>query len=116
MPPGNDLRAVIWRAVTGLGVGMQFALPTLLLGFLSAGGGHGDYLWAKVFFPYTMISPGEISLLLEVLALVQFPVYGILIGVSASSFRRAAMLAAAIVFAHAAAAAWCLSIPSKYFQ
>jgi hypothetical protein len=100
----------------GLGVGMQFALPTLLLGFLSAGGGHGNYLWAKVLFPYTMIPPGEISLALEVLALVQFPVYGILIGVSASSFRRVVMVAAVIVFAHAAAAVWCLSIPSEYFR
>jgi hypothetical protein len=104
----------------GLGIGILLTPPTLLLAFLSAGGGHGDYVWAKLFFPYTLmpsvLTDTPISLWLVALAFVQFPVYGVLLGASASSLRRAAVAAIVIGIAHAAAVVLCLSIASKYFS
>jgi len=107
----------------GLGIGMLFTLPTLLLAFISAGGGHGDYLWAKAFFPYVMCclimadTAGiEMNPWLVTLAFVQFPVYGVLIGVFASTLKKAVAVAAIIGIVHAAVAALCLSITSKYFS
>ncbi len=87
----NYLHTRIIPMCIGLVAGVVLTLPALLLAFISAGGGHGTYLWAKVFFPYTMIIPsltgGPISLPLFVLVFVQFPVYGILAGASASGFK-----------------------------
>jgi len=103
----------------GLGAGILFTLPTLLLAFLSAGGGHGNYFWANVFFPYSMIllpmlmlyegppAPLLVSWLFYLLPCVQFPIYGILIGAFASSFRKAATVAAIIGIAHVVAVAAC---------
>jgi hypothetical protein len=103
----------------GLGVGIQFTLPTLLLGFLSAGGGHGDYLWARVFFPYSIgllpmlmlyggpPDPRLVSLLFYLLPCVQFPIYGVLIGMFASTLKKAAALAAIIGIVHVIAVAAC---------
>jgi len=57
----------------------------LWLAISSGGAGHGDYGWAKVFFPYTMFFAmkfGSISPLLDLLAIVQFPVYGTVLGLA----------------------------------
>jgi len=121
MAPGNSLRSAIWRGVFGLGVGILFTLPTLLLAFISTGGGHGDYFWAKVFFPYTMCSPIlirlhgptdqplplSVLLVFYLLPCVQFSIYGVLIGAFASSFKKAAAVAAIIGIVHAVAVAAC---------
>lgn len=119
--------SAIWRVVMGVGVGMLFTLPALLLAFISAGGGHGDYLWAKVFFPYSMILlpglSGEVgepcglsAILVLGVGLLQFPLYGAVLGASASSFRRMAMVVAIILAVHAAAAAACFIFPSAGYS
>ena len=36
-----------WYVLIGVGVGILDIPPTMLLAFFSAGGGHGNYLWAK---------------------------------------------------------------------
>ena len=57
----------------------------LMVGFLSAGAGHGHYLFAKVLFPFTMLSTvflDSITLPFLLLALVQFPVYGFIMGLA----------------------------------
>ncbi|RZI70585.1 MAG: hypothetical protein EOP13_20590 [Pseudomonas sp.] len=49
----------------------------------SGGAGHGDYLFAKCLFPYTMLLTsltGTITYPLIGLALVQFPLYGLAAG------------------------------------
>jgi hypothetical protein len=68
-----------------------------LLGIYSAGFGHGTYIWARILFPYSMIvSYIGISLdglvnawvsnflmaLWIILFLSQFPIYGVLLGIS----------------------------------
>jgi xanthine/uracil permease len=68
--------------------------PPIITGFLltpvclfaaivSAGGGHGNYFWAKVFFPYTMLSwSPKLTAPFEVLAIVQMPLYGVVLGIA----------------------------------
>ena len=115
-----DTSRRMWHVGIGLGVGVLLILPTMLLAFISAGGGHGNYLWAKVFFPYSMILPvlqkSEISLPLIILAIVQYPIYGVLIGIFASSFKKAAAVVAIIGIVHVVAVATCLSSTSNCFS
>ncbi len=55
----------------------------LLLALISTGAGHGDYFWARVLFPFTMNSlwiVHYISYPFVALAVIQFPLYGFLLG------------------------------------
>jgi len=55
----------------------------LLLGVGSGGAGHGDYRLAMMLFPYTMLSTfvfDSITVPSIVLAIIQFPLYGIALG------------------------------------
>jgi hypothetical protein len=51
----------------------------LVLGIASAGAGHGDYVSARLLFPYTMLSTYLTSDLTLVLAVIQMPVYGVVL-------------------------------------
>ncbi len=54
----------------------------LLLSIGSAGGGHEDYFWAKIFFPYTMLSTflfESITIPFIIIAIIQFPFYGLIL-------------------------------------
>ena len=69
----------------------------LLLGVGSAGAGHGDYRLAMMLFPYTMLSTfvfDSITVPFIVLAIVQFPLYGIALGYAnqRGRFLRVAIL------------------------
>lgn len=59
------------------------ATPFAMLGgFMSAGAGHGDYLLAKILFPFTMLSTvflHSITSSFIVFAIFQFPVYGLIL-------------------------------------
>jgi hypothetical protein len=62
----------------------------------AAGAGHGTYIPAAILFPYTMtIAPalGTIAPALIALALLQYPIYGLLIGVAKVRFRTSTILA-----------------------
>ena len=51
----------------------------------SAGAGHGHYLWAKILFPFTMLSArvfGSITVPFIALAIVQFPLYGLILAIA----------------------------------
>jgi hypothetical protein len=63
----------------------------LFLGVLSGGAGHGDYVLAKILFPYTMLLAqisGTISPILVIIAILQFPAYGILTYIFSEPRRR----------------------------
>lgn len=51
---------------------------------LSAGAGHGSYLPFAIFFPYSFLAivllEGEIGIIAGTLILVQFPMYGFVLG------------------------------------
>jgi hypothetical protein len=90
----------------------------LFLALLSAGAGHGDYLWAKILFPYTMLltvifesvtTPGII------LAIVQYPLYGVALGLANRKHKVVHMAIALIVF-HVLAAILFFLLPSRNFS
>jgi hypothetical protein len=66
----------------------------LLLGVASAGAGHGDYRLAMILFPYTLLSAvifDSITTPFIILAIIQFPLYGIALGYANKKGRLAAM-------------------------
>jgi len=76
----------IKTALMYMAFGIIFQIPPL---FYAAGFGlaeHSDYTFAEIFFPYAMIfmklTNGAINLAHIILAVIQFPIYGFLIGYS----------------------------------
>ena len=84
----------------------------LLFAFLSGGAGHGDYFWAKILFPYSMLSTLiiESNTLLILLTLIQFPFYGFLLAFAGERewLRR---FAVGCSIAHIVAAILCFILP-----
>ncbi len=67
----------------------------LLLGIGSAGAGHGDYRLAMVLFPYTMLSTtifNSITAPFILLAIIQFPLYGVILGYASEKGRFVSVL------------------------
>jgi uncharacterized membrane protein YqjE len=90
----------------------------ILGGIASAGAGHGNYVLAKVFFPFTMLSTilfGSIITPFIALAIVQFPLYGLLIG-TANEKRRLAPYAIGLVTIHALAVVTCFLLVRENFS
>jgi hypothetical protein len=82
----------------------------LVLAFASAGAGHGDYAFARLLFPYTMllslVTEGRITFPWIALAMIQFPAYGLALGLAASKSRVCLCVTAGSIMAlHAASAA-----------
>lgn len=75
----------------------------LLAGWTSAGAGHGDYILATILFPFTMLLFGfsdsfTASVSLGVIpAIVQFPLYGIILGLANLKNRLDVSLAVILV-------------------
>jgi hypothetical protein len=81
----------------------------LLAGFISAGAGHGNYFLAKILFPYTMLSTllfNSITMPFVLIAFAQFPLYGLLLTITAESKRLWMLIL--IVSVHVAAATLCI--------
>ena len=90
----------------------------LFLAVASSGGGHGNYFWAKVLFPFTMLSAsltGAIDIPFIILAVVQYPLYGVILGLASKRgwFKR---VAAQVIIAHVLAAAVCVLVPDQNFS
>jgi multidrug efflux pump subunit AcrB len=91
-------------------VSLTFTPIAILIAFASARLGHGDYFWATVVFPYTMLSTAafrEITAPFIVLAIVQYPVYGALLSWACRRQHFTAVSVSVIVL-HAAALVLCL--------
>jgi hypothetical protein len=81
------------------------------------GGGHGTYHMAKILFPYTMASTAytrEITMLAAALALLQYPVYGLLLDWGRSK-RRGLQYAAAVGAIHVVFVALAFQISNPSF-
>jgi hypothetical protein len=64
----------------------------LFLGLASAGAGHGDYILATFLFPYAILFISAVSgeapaFMVITLAVAQFPIYGIILGLAAEKKR-----------------------------
>ena len=84
-----DLMKKRWRQLSGILIGTVIAPVALLAAIVSADAGHGDFLLAKILFPYslllTRLAGDTITDPLIGLALIQFPLYGL----AATSFSTA---------------------------
>lgn len=103
----------------GFVAGVLLTIPAVILAILSGGGGHGNYLWAKLLFPYSMVIPvlcgTTISVPLIMIAIIQYPIYGVIVGIQASlKMRIAAMVL--VLFVHASVAVICFSRSPGYFS
>ncbi|MFO0962634.1 MAG: hypothetical protein U0625_06965 [Phycisphaerales bacterium] len=75
----------------GLLLGIIITPFALLLAVVSAGAGHGDYVLAKLLFPFTMLSSlvfRSITVPFILLAVVQFPFYGWIVAAGSQSSTR----------------------------
>ena len=90
----------------------------IILAIFSGGAGHGNYLFCKIFFPYTMLSTpfyGYISLPFIILAILQIPIYGALLTLSSKKHILIFVGIIILVF-HLSAVFLCFLIPVPYFS
>jgi len=90
----------------------------LYLGIASGGAGHGHYLLAKILFPFTMLSTrafGSIVAPFIVLAIVQFPIYGFILG-KANLKGRMFLCSIGVLLIHLLAATACFLIVDENFS
>jgi hypothetical protein len=106
----NRSRKFIILLLAGIAV-MPIAI---VLSVASGGGGHGNYVLARIFFPFSMLltlipSDARIAAII-IVSFVQYPIYGFALGRSAArsnvAFARTAMLIAAL---HAMAVVICFT-------
>ena len=106
------------RAVlTGIVVGILVALPAIVAAAISGSAGHGRYVAARTLIPFAMMlarGEGSIGALSISAALIQFPLYGAVLGWSFSRANYAAVIFLIIV--HLAAAAFCFAVPLPNFS
>ena len=95
------------RQLTWLLIGVVITPFAVGAAIASGGGGNGDYLFAKLLFPYSMLLTsltGTITYPLIGLALVQFPLYGL----AAGSFNAVRTVISLLVL-HAIGTFFCFS-------
>ena len=94
----------------GFALGTLVAFPALMLAFISAGAGHGDYAFARALFPASMLltlAEGQIGPLSLTVGFLQFPIYG---GLCAWAMaRRNYLPVIAIAIGHLIAAVVCFT-------
>jgi hypothetical protein len=101
------------RAVLCFVIGILVTPVAVFLALLSGGAGHGHYELAKLFYPYTMLltryANDTITFPLILLALLQFPLYGAIIGLAAWKKPIGLVVALPIIVVHALFVAMCFS-------
>lgn len=87
----------------------------LLAGLASGGAGHGDNMWAKILFPYTMLSTiffHSITPVFIVVAFAQYPVYGFILSI----LNENKFVGIAIVAVHTVSAVLCIILIGESFS
>ena len=77
-------------------VGVMVTIPAVFLSVVSAGSGHGHYVEARLFYPLPCLLGRANNHLADehmLLALVQFPLYGVIVGSFRHRLRSALILA-----------------------
>jgi hypothetical protein len=81
---GSDRsRPALGSILSGAALGLLLEIAALIASIASAGAGHGDYVAARALFPASMLLTlveGKIGMLSMAVALLQFPIYGGLLG------------------------------------
>ena len=95
-------------------VGVAVTPIAFVLSVMSAGSGHGSYFVARVLYPLPMllshITADHIGVLSISTALAQFPIYGLVIGLSREKYNRK-LLSICIGIFHAIFATVALCVP-----
>ena len=63
-------------------LGIVITIPAIFLAVMSGGAGHGHYTFARLFFPFPMVLSalvGSIELPFLGIAVIQFPLYGLIL-------------------------------------
>jgi hypothetical protein len=93
--------------------------PFMLLGgLMSAGAGEGNYFLAKILFPYTMLSTAIFHVIKRsffLMAVVQYPLYGLLAGV-ANLRRKLIICGLALAIVHALTVIASFAFADRYFS
>lgn len=103
--------------VYGAALGVVVECLAVFAAMLSGGAGHGDYVAARLLFPVPMLLTlveGEIGTLVMFVGLVQFPVYGGLLGWAHARNRYLPVLAAGAL--HGVATIGCFAGLLPYFS
>lgn len=101
--------------LAGFALGALFTLPSLVAAAMSAGAGHGDYVAARALFPVAMLMTlleGRIGGFSIALALLQFPIYGGLLGWAVARSRYWPAVVAASVHLIAATICFAGTLPN----
>jgi hypothetical protein len=113
--PPAEWQMLIRRVIASV-VFVALTPVLLVVVVFTAGAGHGIYSPAKILFPYTMAATSftrEIVQPFIALAIVQYPVYGILLDWARYAGRvRACLLTLAAIHLIAVAVAFLISDPS----
>lgn len=107
----------ISSAVVGTLAGVLVAPIALLTAIASAGGGHGHYLAARLWFPFTMVSTyflDSITPPFIVLAVLQYPAYGWIAGRAVSHQKTRTALLMILVLHVGIALMLCLKPPLDF--
>jgi hypothetical protein len=95
--------------VVGLALGVLVSVLAVIAAVVSGGAGHGDYVAARALFPLpmllTLLEGGAIGAVSIAVGLLQFPVYGALLGWSVT--RKNHLPAVVVTLAHVIAASLC---------
>jgi K+-transporting ATPase A subunit len=99
--------------IVGAALGGLVTVPAIIMAIASAGGGHGNYNYAKMLFPYTMLlrpmTGNSITWPLILLALAQFHLYGAMIGACGKRWLLIVFVSIVLLAAHLIAVWFCLS-------
>jgi hypothetical protein len=90
----------------------------LFLGLVSAGVGEGKYFLAKMLFPFTMLSTVPFHSIRRpfiLLAVVQYPLYGLLVGIA--NLKRTLLICGfALAIIHISLVVACLLLPERFYE
>jgi hypothetical protein len=90
----------------------------LFLAMLSGGGGHGNYFLAKILFPFTMLSTiffDSITFPFVLLAILQFPLYGLIYGMAKMKSGKTFVIFPLFIF-HLLVVTFCFIFVSENFS
>jgi hypothetical protein len=90
----------------------------LFVGAASAGMGHGNYFFTKILFPFTMLSTvfwGSITNPFITLAVLQYPFYGLLVGI-VNAKRKGRSFGLALAIFHVSAVVVCFLLVGENFS
>lgn len=111
MNTATTLRFTGDTRVVGFALGVVVGIPAVMAAAASGGAGHGGYVAARALFPVpmllTLLQGDSIGAFSIVVGLLQFPIYGLLLGWSIA--RRSWVPVVMILVIHMIAASACFA-------